>query len=292
MPTTYAQALRTSSADHSALICTFVRHVAVTAPAPAVTAAPSAPGGSKVGAPSSTVAVVVLEARNLSSICSSGWVVPGAAVLPTVAAEAWLGIRLGAGAFCVSVISGPLSPGVDLLDGAVVLEQADLPAPGLGGGEFGEHRPGGDRVGAVELQPAAQRPVGPHVGVVLVRPQARDRLVGQPRTQAHTHDAAGLVALDAALAIGDLEEPAVAPAGVPLVLGDPAAQAVVVADQRDAVAAGVAAGDVLVDAGPVAEEVLVDVEAGRHGPVGRDVLLDGCLVAGQHVPRGDLGHPV
>lgn len=65
--------------------------------------------------------------------------------------------------------------------------------------------PGGVRVGAV----------GPHVAVGLVAPQTGDLLIGVPPAQVHAAGTAGLVALDPALAVADLDERhAAVPAGV------------------------------------------------------------------------------
>src|SRR6266568_3379926 len=88
--------------------------------------------------------------------------------------------------------------------------------------------------------------------------------------------------------VGDAEVAGLTPACAPAVLADPEATSVVVADDRDAVAAGDVAGDVLVYPALVGEEVLVDDEAGRDRAVRRDpVLHRSCRRELLH--RADLG---
>src|SRR5689334_19219970 len=117
-----------------------------------------------------------------------------------------------------------------------------------------------------------------------MRPQALHLTVVQPLGEddaAHSPRAA--VGLDPALAVGDAEIALLAPAGAPAVLADPEAAAVVVADDRDAVAAGEVAGHVAVDAAAVREEVLVHKEARGDRAVRRDPVL-------HRAGRGELLH--
>ena len=92
--------------------------------------------------------------------------------------------------------------------------------------------------------------------------------------------------VDADLTVGDAEEPVLTPARAPAVLADPAAQRVVVADDADAMAAGLGSADVSVDAASVTEEVVIDDKAGPDRSSGGEDGLD--LRGGDAAEPGDL----
>src|SRR5207247_8359439 len=81
------------------------------------------------------------------------------------------------------------------------------------------------------------------------------------------------VHVELAVTVGDLKEPGHAPARAPRVLHDPALLGVGVPDHLDAVPTPVHAGDVVVDAAGVGEEVVVDVERRRARPGVGEVVL-------------------
>src|SRR5262249_51337811 len=169
---TSAEAWGTWSADHSASTNWSPRQTAVTASsADSLSApAPRSCGGTRLGAEITAESAPAVSAA--SGAVRTGASRPGRSPVtgPVVVAGPPAGrARVGAEsvAFVPDGIGGPL-PGVDLLNAAVVLEQADRPGQGLGGGELGAHRLAGHGVAAVHMQPAAQRPVRPDVGVVLV----------------------------------------------------------------------------------------------------------------------------
>src|SRR2546423_7406241 len=162
------------------------------------------------------------------------------------------------------------SQDVQLFDSSEVVEHVDRTCSRLRRGQLDEHRLRGRRGGGRQFAPPPGGDVGPDVRVGLVAPQALDLLVRQPKLEVDTLYAADLIRLDRALAVPDPEVAVVTPGRPPAVLGDPARLAVVVPDQRDAVATGDPTSDVPVDTAGVAEEVLVDGEAGVDGAVRRD----------------------
>jgi len=89
-------------------------------------------------------------------------------------------------------------------------------------------------------------------------------------------------------AAADLEETAVSPVSVPGVGNPPVVSAVISAPAQDldGMATELLTRDVLVNAGLVGHEVLVDGEGSLNGTVGHDLSLDGRDVGGNRVRAG------
>src|SRR3712207_2470081 len=100
-----------------------------------------------------------------------------------------------------------------------------------------------------------------------------------------------LPCLDRALPVADAEEAGIAPARAPAVLADPAFGRIVVADDHDAMPAGLAAGDVPVHAAAIGEEIIEHDEArGKRSP-GGDPFLHLRRLVGERRVAADLDHP-